>query len=249
MRVVRGRRLSLKVLEASSGTLAAIEKHGNHNQKFCAIEDWVLLYPDFQEVICMPGKSVSFKLNDYKEDLCKPYSQILFYLCLSSQFYHNSKKSNKIDYINVKNTSTRVDNGYNFLTTIDDVDHPFGLLNDRSSCSSIPSTEYNSTHSAFPTLDNNIHSIENYIDNEPSLTDKLENLQAFLKIAGTVELSVRQRKIWLDTLEKLQRLYREGVKPFTITFIGEVAQDGGGPLKEFFAALFDDVKKVFIAIR
>ena len=65
LKPVRGKRLPVKVLETSIAAeilLTAVEKHANHNQEFCASEDWVLLYPDFKEVICMPGKSEGFDI-------------------------------------------------------------------------------------------------------------------------------------------------------------------------------------------
>ena len=34
----------------------ATEKHGKYNQKFCALEDYLLLYPDFKRGFLFAGK-------------------------------------------------------------------------------------------------------------------------------------------------------------------------------------------------
>ncbi len=46
-----------------------------------------------------------------------------------------------------------------------------------------------------------------------------------------------------DTCEKLGRLFGNGVKRIVVSFIGEEAADGGGPLREFFSLIFDETKK------
>eukprot|EP00794_Sanderia_malayensis_P015226 gene15226-16800_t len=59
-------------------------------------------------------------------------------------------------------------------------------------------------------------------------------------------LTVRRRKLWLDTCQKIKRLFADGVKPLTIRFIGEAAVDAGGPLKEYFTFVFEDAKKYLL---
>ena len=83
----RGSRLPVMVdINCSSLTLKsqAIDKHANHNQAFCALETYELLYPDLSEVLFIPGKTEKFKLSIYKEDLGKAYSQLVFYLYTKS---------------------------------------------------------------------------------------------------------------------------------------------------------------------
>ena len=41
----------------------AIENHSKYDQEFCALEDYVLLYPDFKEVFYLPGSSNVFQLD------------------------------------------------------------------------------------------------------------------------------------------------------------------------------------------
>ena len=53
---------------------------------------------------------------------------------------------------------------------------------------------------------------------------------------------MRRRRIWEDSVEKLKCLFKNGAKPFHIRFVGEEVVDHGGPFKEYFTLLFDEVK-------
>ena len=120
------------------------------------------------------------------EDLCKPYSQILFYLCTSQEF---NSESHEI-------TERKHDSNFSNLY--------------------------------FKEFDDNFESCLKFFVCYHSL--------------GTVKLSIRRRKIRLDTAEKLKRAFKNGSKLFSVHFIGEEAVDAGGPLREFFSVLFDDIK-------
>ena len=60
-----------------------------------------LLYPDGKEVVTLPGtptgigdkKGKQFTLCEYKMELGKPYSQIVFYLCIESEFKETFDKN------------------------------------------------------------------------------------------------------------------------------------------------------------
>ena len=85
---VRGKKLPLKVhqtIDYFSLERAAVEKHANHDQLFCGLEEYSLLYPDGKEAYFLPGSSVKFQLDLYKEELGKPYSQVVLYLICSSE--------------------------------------------------------------------------------------------------------------------------------------------------------------------
>ena len=56
------------------------------------MEDYALLYP---EVFYLPGSSNVFQLDKYKHNLAKPYSQILFYLCMLLHFEQGQSSSGK----------------------------------------------------------------------------------------------------------------------------------------------------------
>ena len=90
---VRGKKLPIKIEDNATAEMlkqTAISKHASHDQLFGEFEDYVLLYPDGKEVLLLPGapggQSKFFTLDEYKEELCKPYSQLTFYLCLSSVY-------------------------------------------------------------------------------------------------------------------------------------------------------------------
>ena len=54
---------------------------------FFGLEEYVLLYPDGKEELFLPGiTNTRFQLDSYKEELGKPYSQIVLYLCNTSEF-------------------------------------------------------------------------------------------------------------------------------------------------------------------
>ena len=90
LKPVRGKKLPLKVkttINYDDLKKRAIEKHSHHDQSFCCLEEYVLLYPDGKEALFLPGiTSTRFQLDSYKEELGKPYSQIVLYLCSTSEF-------------------------------------------------------------------------------------------------------------------------------------------------------------------
>ena len=84
LHIIRGSRLPIKIPKnAGSQEILkkSIEKHSNHDQFFCGVEDWSLLYPDQKKVEYIPGTNVPFTLQQYKEGLGKPFSKIDLYLC------------------------------------------------------------------------------------------------------------------------------------------------------------------------
>ena len=84
LHIIRGSRLPIKIPKnAGSQEILekSIEKHSNHDQFFCGVEDWSLLYPDQKKVEYIPGTNIPFTLQQYKEDLGKPFSKIDLYLC------------------------------------------------------------------------------------------------------------------------------------------------------------------------
>ena len=64
--------------------------------------------------------------------------------------------------------------------------------------------------------------------------EKIKRLIREFKSHESVEICVRRRKIWVDSVQKLKRLFKDAIKPFHIRFVGEEAVDHGGPFKEYF---------------
>ena len=94
---VRAKKLPLKLSETSSASeikILAIDKHASHNKNFCGLEDYLLLCLDGKEVVTLPDrptgtgekKGNQFTLCEYKMELRKPYSEIVFPLCFASEF-------------------------------------------------------------------------------------------------------------------------------------------------------------------
>ena len=68
--IKRGSRVFVSVpRNANSDTVKklAVDKHANLNQYFCALEDYVLLYPDTKVVEFLPGSNENFDVEKYKE--------------------------------------------------------------------------------------------------------------------------------------------------------------------------------------
>ena len=87
--IKRGSRVFVSVpRNANSDTVKklAVDKHANLNQYFCALEDYVLLYPDTKVVEFLPGSNENFDVEKYKELLGKPFQKVDLYLCSEIDF-------------------------------------------------------------------------------------------------------------------------------------------------------------------
>ena len=51
--------------------------------------------------------------------------------------------------------------------------------------------------------------------------EKLKQLSSIFKSYQSVEICVRRRRIWEDSVQKLKRLFKDGIKPFHTRFVGE----------------------------
>lgn len=81
------------------------------------------------------------------------------------------------------------------------------------------------------------------------MKEKIGNISQVFQDTGSEPqiLSVRRRKLWQDTAQKLGRLYANCITTFSVPFIGEAGIDARGPTREFFSLLFDDCKKHLFA--
>ena len=87
LKKMKGRTLPLMVpTNITAGELlkAATAKHGRHFKQFNPQESYFLLYPDQTVVSTLPGSSEPFVLNQYKEELGKPFSKLYLWLCSTS---------------------------------------------------------------------------------------------------------------------------------------------------------------------
>ena len=84
LKKMKGRTLPLMVpTNITAGELlkAATAKHGRHFKQFNPQESYFLLYPDQTVVSTLPGSSEPVVLNQYKEELGKPFSKLYLWLC------------------------------------------------------------------------------------------------------------------------------------------------------------------------
>ena len=268
LKKVRGR-LPVQVYDTSNVIdlkMAAIEKFSNHDQNFCGLEDYVLLYPDMSEVVLLPGAVKAFKLNMYKADLGKPYSKCVFFLCLTYQLNNISKNEDgKLDSEtddaynnhddkgsppNISDSSLTVhDNGLEIPTALNI--YPPDILMAGYNYEEDDEAESNFYYTNTTTTAINSVSESNRDEiagtsTVLSYTEKLLNLSSTLLSTERFELKIRRRKIFLDTMQKLKIHFKDGVKLFKVSFVGDDPTDGKGPLREFFSLLFEDAKQFIL---
>ena len=208
-----------------------------------------------------------FQLDTYKHDLAKPYSQILFYICMLLHFEKGQSSSRKINLSPKKSELPSTKEGDDFL--FDELSDFYRNLETTdlsippSNCSFVSSSDTTTTthHMIYqtpPRVTNeellgftreDFPTIFNSPKSEPSKSadgggspeseyiklltyaEKLKNLSSVFKSHESVEICVR-RRIWEDSVQKLKGLFKDGIKPFHIRFVGEEAVDHGGPFKE-----------------
>ena len=273
---MRGRQLPILIKEMSNYfdiKSEAMNKHAANFQDFCRLEPHKLLYPDFKEIICIPGSIEDFQLNKYKSYLGKPYSQILFYLCADTNFDDNN--SNNLEQLE-RNREEEKENIEPFFAELsndlpdpvlmddnNDDDSPVHSIQNENeeptnaylNCSTTNQATSSSTTSTteLPALNNSLPAqlpdstptlpTDNLLSNS-NLKEKLNFIQSVIgNNSSTFNLEIRRKRVWLDTVQKLKRAFKGGVRPFTVTFVGEDAKGAGGPLKEYFTVLFEDAKK------
>ena len=73
----------------------AVEKHSSFDQSFDDTLAYVLLYPDYREVRCIPGTTKPFVLSEYKQAIAKDYKRLTFYLVPLDDVLDNSDESDQ----------------------------------------------------------------------------------------------------------------------------------------------------------
>eukprot|EP00794_Sanderia_malayensis_P017949 gene17949-19744_t len=223
---------------------------------------YVLLYPDYKEVITVPGNDeLPFKLNVYKEELGRPYSQLNFYLCPLAVFEPASAEVTEVTTI-VDSDSDHAEGGNahskdcdSFTEEIFNFPPAFETLFSSDPCHSTetlskeddPPPQFEGAMSVMFSSSNVEDKPKKEDEIHLTYSEKMGTLSsAFSRESEdreTVVLAVRRRRVWQDASQKLARLFRDGVKPIRVQFIGEAGVDAGGPLKEFFTILFEDAKR------
>lgn len=88
LKIKRGSLLPIEVKKADSHVIvkkAGIDKQLAHNKQLRDDEnensEWILLYPDLDMVLHLPGTKESFTVEKYKDALGRPYSRVNLYIC------------------------------------------------------------------------------------------------------------------------------------------------------------------------
>ena len=86
LKIKRGSLLPVDVKKSDSHFSvkeSGVKKQLAHNKQLRddAESEWLLLYPDMDNVLNLPGKSELFIVEKYKESLGRPYSRVNLYIC------------------------------------------------------------------------------------------------------------------------------------------------------------------------
>ncbi|XP_066932604.1 uncharacterized protein [Clytia hemisphaerica] len=264
---------------------AAIDKYSKHDQNFCGLEDYVLLYPDFTRVFSLRGSRKPFTVKDYKVELNQPYSKCIFLLCLKTDFDHvfnnlkkdntSSERSSESDSENQPCKNDQINNNDHYVPPPEPIyqellpnveEHHYYVPDDDANPPDtsgdvsrlMPNVEIKTTTDKRSTANNTtaetqalptIINLEETLPYVDSYESKRETILNLLKSSEELfTLTIRRRKIYLDTMQKLKIHWAENIKPFKVKFIGDSEEaDGSGVLREFFSLFFDDARNHILA--
>lgn len=85
----RGKTLPIKVLPSAdkkSILAKAVKKHANHDKTIHEGLEYVLLYPDGNEVVKLPGTDNEFSLKEYREDVGRTYNRVNLFIATRGDF-------------------------------------------------------------------------------------------------------------------------------------------------------------------
>ena len=83
--LVRGSKLPVQVrkwFDADQVLKSAMKKHAEHDQYFCDIENYCLMYTDIKIVNVVPWTQEKSTVQKYKDKLGRPYSKIDLWLMI-----------------------------------------------------------------------------------------------------------------------------------------------------------------------
>ena len=245
LKPVRGKKLPLKVktiINYEDLKKSAIGKHSHHDQSFCGLEEYALLYPDGKEALFLPGiTSTRFQLDSYKEELGKPYSQIVLYLCSTSEF--DDVSCGAIEFPDPKLSlpgivTNHFDKIYESGTPV--------VADDQESGPNIPVFDLEKEVFGLDSYNYNQILVTNNVDTSFSsvttsscsredLTTKLEAIKRNFvanvydldqtDVDDIYQLEVKRINTWEHSSIKFKRQLKSSLKPFRKVFIPELAFD------------------------
>ena len=76
---------------------AAVKKHSAHDQYFCGMDDYVLLFLDHEVATHIPGSNKTFTVEGYKKELARAYLKVNLCICSKNIFISAQESSNQKD--------------------------------------------------------------------------------------------------------------------------------------------------------
>ena len=257
LKPVRGKKLPLKVkttINYDDLKKRAIEKHSHHDQSFCGLEEYVLLYPDGKEALFLPGIT-SFQLDSYKEELGKSHSQIVLYLYSTSEF--DNVSCGAIEFPDPKFSlrgivTSHFDKIYEseMPVVVDDQEREpnIPVIDLEKEVFDLDSHNYNHQTLVTSNVNTSFSSVTTSSSSRDDLTSKLKTIRRNFvgniydlvqtDVDGIYELEIKRMKIWEHTNIKLKRQLKSSLKSVRLVFIGEPVFDAGGPLRGFLTLYF-----------
>eukprot|EP00794_Sanderia_malayensis_P013137 gene13137-14490_t len=200
-------------------------------------EEYILSYSDGKSAQFLPGTCQFFYLQVYKNETGKDFKRIVLFLCTMEdhllfesggaafddpvESFEPPAKIGKMDddHFQIDAMYFETDVSQTSALKFEDPEEAIAMQNDGSQAKWLPVQG--------PLSVDVVEAVEN-----PSSSEEV--------------IIVRRRKIWSDTFVKLRRIYKDGIKPLTIYFIGEAGVDAGGLKKEFFSFIFNEAKKILL---
>ena len=186
----------------------------------------------------------------------KPYSQIVLYLCSTSEF--DNVSCGAIEFPDPKLSLPGIVTSHfdkicesEMPVVVDDQEKEpnISIIDLEKEVFDLDSYNYNHQTLVTSNVDTSFSSLTTSSSSREDLTSKLETIRrnfvgniydlAQIDVDGIYELEIKRMKIWEHTNIKLKRQLKSSLKTIRIVFIGEPAFDAGGPMRELFTLYFD----------
>ena len=255
----RGQRLALRV-NVKDPYMNILEKAKSkwknyYSDTYKEDKEYVLSYSDGKSAQFLPGTYQFFDLQEYKKETGKDFKRIVLFLCTVEDHLLSESGGAALNDLGEcfeppGKVGRIVDDDFYVDDLLGTVQIEGQLLADKGQTdvllSSTAEEEMKPPPLQGPSLVEEVAVKSDHGKELLNFKDKVNNIGLFFQEIDSTELAVRRRKIWSDTILKLKRVFKDGVKPLTIHFIGEAGVDAGGPKKEFFSLMFSEAKKILL---
>ncbi len=83
LKLIKGKKISIRVpitIRKVELLSKVIDKHADHDRHFHRYGNYALVYPNWTEVLTLPGKLTTlFQMDNYKEEIGKPWNRMNSY--------------------------------------------------------------------------------------------------------------------------------------------------------------------------